>query len=39
VEVSGGSEVEKVRIHDFDDNEEYDLVVDAVIVPAWNVVE
>jgi len=26
--------VEKVRIHDLDENEEYDLVVDSVIVPA-----
>jgi hypothetical protein len=34
VEVSGHSEVEKVRIHDLDENEEYDLVVDSVIVPA-----
>lgn len=34
VEVSGGSEVEKVKIHDLDENEEYDLFVDAVIVPA-----
>jgi nitrogen fixation NifU-like protein len=33
VEVSGGSEVEKVRIHDLDEDEEYDLVVDAVVVP------
>jgi nitrogen fixation NifU-like protein len=34
VEVSGGSEVEKVRIHDLDEDEEYDLVVDAVVVPS-----
>jgi FeS cluster assembly scaffold protein NifU len=34
VEISGGSEVEKVRIHDLDENEEYDLFVDAVVVPA-----
>lgn len=33
VEVSGGSDVEKVRIHDLDENEEYDLFVDAVVVP------
>jgi nitrogen fixation NifU-like protein len=33
MEVSGGSEVEKVRIHDLDEDEEYDLVVDAVVVP------
>ena len=32
VEVSGGSDVEKVRIHDLDEDEEYDLVVDAGIV-------
>jgi nitrogen fixation NifU-like protein len=34
VEVSGGSEVEKVRIHDLNEDEEYDLVVDAVVVPS-----
>ncbi len=34
VAISGGSEVEKVRIHDLDENEEYDLFVDAVVVPA-----
>ncbi|MBN2153475.1 MAG: iron-sulfur cluster assembly scaffold protein [Candidatus Lokiarchaeota archaeon] len=34
VAVSGGSEVEKVRINDLDENEEYDLFVDAVVVPA-----
>jgi len=26
--------VEKVRIHDLDEDEEYDLVVDAVVVPS-----
>lgn len=34
LEVSGGSTVEKVRIHDLDEDEEYDLFVDAVILPA-----
>ena len=34
VEVSGGSTVEKVKIHDLDEDEEYDLFVDAVILPA-----
>jgi len=34
VEVSGGFTVEKVRIHDLDEAEEYDLVVDAVVVPS-----
>jgi len=34
VEVSGGSDLEKVRIHDLDEDEEYDLVVDAVILPS-----
>nr|MDO8085045.1 iron-sulfur cluster assembly scaffold protein [Candidatus Sigynarchaeum springense] len=34
VSISGGTEVEKVRIHDLDENEEYDLFVDAVVVPA-----
>jgi len=33
VEISGESVVEKVRIHDLDEDEEYDLFVDAVVVP------
>ncbi len=33
VEISGGSTVEKVRIHDLDEDEEYDLFVDAVVLP------
>ncbi|NMC06671.1 MAG: hypothetical protein GYA24_15745 [Candidatus Lokiarchaeota archaeon] len=33
VDVSGGSQVEKVWIHDIDENEEHDLFVYAVVVP------
>lgn len=33
IEVSGGSTLEKVRIHDLDEDDEYDLFVDAVIIP------
>jgi FeS cluster assembly scaffold protein NifU len=34
LEVSGEGEVEKVRVHDLDEDEEYELVVDRLIVPA-----
>jgi len=33
LEISGFSTVEKVRIHDLNEDEEYDLFVDAVIIP------
>lgn len=33
LEITGGEEVEKVRIHDIDEDEEYELFVDAVIIP------
>jgi len=33
VEVSGGSELEKVKVHDIDEDEEYELFIDAVVVP------
>ncbi|MHA1681913.1 MAG: iron-sulfur cluster assembly scaffold protein [Promethearchaeota archaeon] len=32
-EIGGGSTVEKVHVHDLNEDEEYDLFVDAVIVP------
>jgi nitrogen fixation NifU-like protein len=34
LEVSGEGEVEKVKVHDLDEDEEYELVVDRLIVPA-----
>jgi len=33
VEVLGGSELEKVKVHDIDEDEQYELFVDAVVVP------
>jgi len=33
VEVLGGSEVEKVKVHDIDEDEQYELFIDAIVVP------